>query len=202
MKDLNELHYFLGIEVIQTLDGFLLSQWHYVLNFLYKFGMTECKSITRALDRNMKLIVNSGKCCEPTQYRQIIRTLIYLTNTQPDLSYPVRLLSQFMETHRDTHMDFAKRVLCYVSGTLDYGIFYKRGVPLRLEDFTDVDLAGNTSDMRSTSGFMFSLGSGAISWSGKKQPTVTLSSTEAENRATTVVACEVVWLRRLLKDLN
>ena len=202
MKDLNDLHYFLGIEVIQTPEGFLLSQRHYVLNLLYKFGMTECKSISTPLDRNMKLTADSGKFCEPTQYRQIIGSLIYLTITRPDLSYPVGLLSQFMETPRDTHMDCAKRVLRYVSGTLDYGIFYKQGVPLRLEGFTDADWAGNASDRRSTSGFMFSLGSGAISWISKKQPTVALSSTEAEYRAAAVAACEAVWLKRLLKDFN
>ena len=99
-------------------------------------------------------------------------------------------------------MDCAKRVLRYVSGTLDYGIFYKRGARLQLEGFMDADWAGNASDWRSTSGFTFSLGSGAISWSSKKQPSVALSCTEAEYTAPAVADCEAVWLKRLLKDLN
>ena len=99
-------------------------------------------------------------------------------------------------------MNCAKRVLRYVSGTLDYGIFYKRGVPLQLEAFTDANWAGNASDRRSTSGFMFSLRSVAISWSRKKQPTIALSSNEAEYRDTAVAAYAVVWLKRLLKDFN
>jgi len=66
----------------------------------------------------------------------------------------------------------------------------------------DVDWAGNVSDKRSTSGFMFSFGSGAVSWSSKKQPTIALLSTEAEYRGATIVACEVVWLQKLLLDLG
>ena len=70
----------------------------------------------------------------------------------------VGILRQFMQTPHDAHMDCAKRMLRYVNGTLDYGIFYKCGAPLRLEGFTDANWAGNASDKQSTSGFMFSLG--------------------------------------------
>jgi hypothetical protein len=66
----------------------------------------------------------------------------------------------------------------------------------------DVDWVGNVSNIRSTSGFMFSFGSGAINWSSKKQPIVALSSIEAEYRGATIVACEVVWLLKLLSDLG
>jgi hypothetical protein len=66
----------------------------------------------------------------------------------------------------------------------------------------DVDWAGNVSDRRSTSGFLFSFGNGAISWSIKKQPTVALSSTEAEYKGTTIATCEAVWLQKLLLDLG
>ena len=134
--------------------------------------MTECKSVATPLDRNLKLDANSGtKACEPTEYRQLIGSLIYLTITRPDLSYPVGLLSQFMQAPRDIHLDCAKRVLRYVSGTMDCGILYKTAMPIRLEGYTDADWAGYKADRRSTSGFVFSLDSGAISWSSKKQPT-------------------------------
>ena len=99
-------------------------------------------------------------------------------------------------------MDCAKRVLRYVSGTMDYGILYKTAMPIPLEGYTDANWAGNKVDRRSTSGFVFSLGSGAISWSSKKQPTVALSSTEAEYRGAAVAPCEAVWLKRILKDLG
>ena len=67
MKVLHELHYFLGIKVIRTSIGILISQWNYVLNFLYKFGLTECKPVSTPLDRNLKIDVDSGTVvCDPT----------------------------------------------------------------------------------------------------------------------------------------
>ena len=91
---MKELHYFLGIEVILTPDGIMTSRRHYILNLLYKFGMTKCKSVTTPLDRNLKLDVESGTDeCELTQYRQLVESLIYLTITRPDLSYLIGLLN-------------------------------------------------------------------------------------------------------------
>ena len=112
MTDMKDLHYFLGIKVIRTPIGIMISQRYHILNLLYKFGMDECKSVATPLDRNLKLDANSGtNACEPTQYRQLIGSLIYLTITRPDLSYHVGLPSQFMQTPHDIHLDCAKRVL-------------------------------------------------------------------------------------------
>ena len=103
-----------------------MSERHYILNLLFTFGMTECPLVATPLDWNLKLDVDSGiKECESTQYQQPIRSLIYLIITRPDLSYPVGLLSQFMQTVCNIHRDYAKRVLGYVSGTIDYDISYK-----------------------------------------------------------------------------
>ena len=98
MKDLHEPHYFLGIEVIRTPSKIMISQRHYVLNILYKFGMTECKLVSIPLDHNLKVDASFGMAeSEPTQYRQLIGSLIYLTITRHDLSYSVGLLSQFIQ---------------------------------------------------------------------------------------------------------
>jgi len=85
---------------------------------------------------------------------------------------------------------------------LQCGIFYEAKNQLQIHGYTDVDCAGNVSDKRSTSGFMFSFGSGVVSWSSKKQPTVALSNTEAKYRGATIATCEVVWLQKLLSDLR
>ena len=93
--------------------------------------MAECKYVATPLNRNLKLDADSGTDeCEPTQYRQLIGSLIYLTITRPDLNYPVGLLSQFMQTPRDIHFDCAKRVLRYVSDTMDYGVLYALATPI------------------------------------------------------------------------
>ena len=86
--------------------------------------------------------------------------------------------------------------------TLDYALFYVADAPLLLYGYTDADWAGSIADRRSMSGFIFSFGSAAVTWSSKKQPTVALSSTEAEYRGAAVAACEVAWLRTLLGDLG
>jgi hypothetical protein len=80
--------------------------------------------------------------------------------------------------------------------------FYETKSQLQVHGYTDVDWVGNVSNKRSTSGFMFTFGSGVVSWSNKKQPIVTLSSMEAEYRGATIVACEVIWLQKLLSNLG
>ena len=110
----------------------MISQRHYVLNLLYKFGMTECKPVTTPLDRNIKIDATSGTAeIEPTQYRQLIGSLIYLTITRPDLSYSVGLLSQFMQNPRNIHLDCAKRILRYVSPTIDHDIEHRSRIQRR-----------------------------------------------------------------------
>ena len=89
-----------------------------------------------------------------------------------------------------------------VSGTKDRGLLYRTGTAAQLVGYTDANWAGNVNDRRSTSGFAFSLGSAAIAWSSKKQPTVALLSTEAEYRGAAVATCEAIWLKRLLKNLQ
>jgi hypothetical protein len=111
MKDLGDLHYFLVIEVIRTPEGILMSQRHYTLSMLFKFGMAECKPISTPLDRTVKLRSDSGKVCNPTRFRQIVGSLIYLTITRPDLSYPVGVISQYMARPTKEHLQSALRIL-------------------------------------------------------------------------------------------
>ena len=92
--------------------------------------------------------------------------------------------------------------LCYVSATLDYALFYEADTELQLFGYTDADWAGSMTNRRSTSGFMFSLGSAVITWSSKNQPIISFSSTEAEYMGAAVAACEVAWLEMLLADLG
>jgi hypothetical protein len=184
MKDLGELHYFLGIEVIQSPKGIWLLQRQYALSKLSEYGMTGCKPISIPLEQNVRLSADEGDLVEDTtMYRRIVGSLIYMTITRP-------------------HLDAVRRILRYIKHTLQCGIFYEAKSQLQIHGYTDADWAGNVLDRRSTSGFMFSFGSGAISWSSKKQPTVALSSTEAEYRGAAIVACEIVWLQKLLSDLG
>ena len=118
------------------------------------------------------------------------------------MSHDVGVLSQFMQVPRKPHLDAARRVLRYAKSTLNFGLFYAYGVDVEVFGYTDADWAGSSYDRRSTSGYIFSFGSGAVSWSSKKQPTIALSSIEAEYRGVAMVACKITWLCKLLHDLG
>jgi len=92
--------------------------------------------------------------------------------------------------------------LRYIAGTTDHGIWYSKVTNFTLTGLTDSDYAGNINDREGTSGFLFNLGSGAVSWSPKKQEVVALSTSEAKYIAAISAACQVVWLRRLVADFN
>ncbi|XP_070024882.1 secreted RxLR effector protein 161-like [Nicotiana sylvestris] len=150
-----------------------------------EFGLKLCK-------------VGSRKKVDNTFYKQIVGSLMYLTATRPDIMYAVSLISRYMESPTEIHLLAAKRIRRYLQGTKDFVLFYK-GEKSDLISFTDSDYARDQDDRRSTSGYVFMLGTGAVSWSSKKQPIVTLSSTEAEFVAATTCACQAVWLRRILE---
>ncbi|XP_040367238.1 secreted RxLR effector protein 161-like [Rosa chinensis] len=126
---------------------------------------------------------------------------MYLTGTRPDLMYVISLISRFMGSPTELHMQAVKRVLKYLKGTVDLGILYKRNGNEQLEAYTDSDYAGDLDDQRSTSGYVFLLSTGAVSWSSKKQPVVTLSTTEAEFIAAASCVCQGIWMRRVLEKL-
>ena len=183
MKDLGELKYFLGIEVVRTPQGIWMLQRQYVLDMLKKYGMTACKPLTTPTEKNAKLRIEVGEVLEdPTMHRKIVGSLTYATLTRLDIYHDVGVLSQFMQVLRKPHLDAARRVLCYSKSMLNYGIFYAHGVDIEVFGYTNIDWAGCSYDRRSTSGYVFSFGSAAMSWSSKKQPTVALSSTETEYR--------------------
>ncbi|XP_070667876.1 secreted RxLR effector protein 161-like [Malus domestica] len=118
------------------------------------------------------------------------------------MMFTVSLISRYTEHPIESHLQAVKRALRCVKGTVDLGIFYKNGGTEGLTGYTDNDYAGDQDDRKSTSGYVFIISLGAVSWSSKKQPIVTLSTTEAEFIAATSSACQVVWLKRILKNLN
>jgi hypothetical protein len=119
MKDLGELCYFLGIEVIQFPKGIWLLQRQYALNKLSKYGMMGCKPISIPLEQNVKLSADEGDLVEDTtMYRRIVESLIYMTITRLDLSYAVGVVSQFMQTPWKPHLDVVRCIMRYIKHTL------------------------------------------------------------------------------------
>ncbi|MCO5611912.1 hypothetical protein L7F22_066171 [Adiantum nelumboides] len=130
MKDLGELRYFLGIEIVGTLSGIWMIQRQYALDMLEKYGMTACKLVDTPLDQNVKLVDDGHYIEDVTMYRKIVGSLIYLTITRPDLSYAVGVVRQFMQKPCKSHLDVVRRIMRHVKATVNYGMFYEKNAKL------------------------------------------------------------------------
>ena len=123
---------------------------------------------------------DSSELVDVTHYRQIIGSLMYLTNSRPDICFAVNTLSQYLVQPRWVHLVAAKHVMRYLKGTIDFGLYYDGSHEYRLYGYTDADWAGSISDRKSTLGRCFCLGSAMSSWFSRKQSSVSLSMVEAE----------------------
>jgi len=203
MTNLEKMRYFLGIEVLQNTNGIFVCQQKYAQEVLIRFNMVECNPVKNPIVPGMKLSrTDTRPKADATLYKQAVGSLMYLTATRPDLMYVVSLISRFMENPSESHWNAVKRILRYIKGTIELGMLYKRGEDITLVAYTDSDYAGDVDDRKSTSGFVFSLGTGAVSWSSKKQPIVTLSTTEPEYIVAASCACQCIWIMRILETIG
>jgi hypothetical protein len=164
--------------------------------------MLECKAMNAHMETKLKLLVDTlSELVDSTLYRQIIGSLMYLTNTRPDIFFAVNTLSQYLVEPRRVHLVAAKHVMRYLKGTLEYGLCYTGDHDLRLYGYTDSDWAGSVTDRESTSGCCFNLGSAMTSWQNMKQSSIALSTTEAKYIASCSANCEAIWFRKLLTGL-
>jgi len=203
MKDLGPLHHFLGMAVQRHKDSLILSQRQYTLDILERHGMNGCNPCSTPVDTCAKVSAIAGPpVADPTTYRSLAGALQYLTFTRPDIAYAVQQICLHMHDPRENHLIAAKRILRYLQGTLNFGRIIPRSAPSQLIVYTDADWAGCPDTRRSTSGYAVFLGSSLVSWSSKRQPTVSRSSAEAEYRAVANGVAEISWLQQLLQELH
>lgn len=203
IKEAGKVTYFLGLQIQRDREQgkIWLGQPKYARDTLERFGMTDCKAMTHPMDVNLHLSRSELPELD-VPYSELVGSLLYLTvNTRPDLAYPVGVLSRFVANPQDAHWRAAKRVLRYIAGTLDRGIVYQRGSP-RIEAYTDSDYAGETETRKSTSGAVILMHGGAVLWRSKLQTVVAASTCEAEYIAAAAAAKEVLWVRKLLGEMN
>lgn len=133
-------------------------------------------------------------------FKQVVERFMYLNATRNDLMCEVSLISRFMVNPIETHYFVTKRILRYLRGTTELCIFYKKGENTNIIAYIDNDFARDLDDRKSTYGFMFSLGSGEVSWSSKNN--LTLSTTKAEYIVVASCACQCIWIKIVLETLG
>jgi hypothetical protein len=202
MTDMGQLHHFLGISVTHSADGLFLSQRQYNQDILERAGMSACKPCSTPVDLHSKLSADGPPVADATQYRSLAGALQYLTFTRPDIAFAVQQICLYMHDPREPHLAALKRILRYLQGTLALGLTMRRSSPTELVVYTDADWAGCPDTRRSTSGYAVFLGDNLVSWSSKRQHTVSRSSAEAEYRAVANGVAEATWLRQLLLELH
>jgi hypothetical protein len=181
VKDLGDLHFFLGVEVLKLKSGLLLSQRRYIMDLLKKTNMLEAKPITSPMSSSTVLSAFIGDPMEdPSLYRSTVGSLQYLSLTRPDLGFAVNRVCQFMHRPTTLHWQAVKRILRYLKHTVSHGLLLHHTKSTSLQAYSDADWAGCPDDCRSTGAYCIFLGSNLISWSSSKQPMVSRSSTEAE----------------------
>ncbi|XP_060176184.1 uncharacterized mitochondrial protein AtMg00810-like [Lycium barbarum] len=183
MKDLGPLSYFLGIKVKYFPGGIHLTQSKYANDLLKKVNMAEVKAVHNPLAQRHRLQEAIGSAVDPSVYRNIVRSLQYLTLTRPDITYVVNLTSQFMQNPNSVHLQAVKRIMRYVKGTIDHGLRIISHSSFRIYGFSDADWAGCALTKRSTTGYSVYLSANCVSCSSRKQNTVARSSAKAEYRA-------------------
>ncbi|KAG8475459.1 hypothetical protein CXB51_032225 [Gossypium anomalum] len=175
MSDLGQMIYFLGMEVQQTHSGIFLGQKTFAAKILRN-------SLWKTANQQAHLWLLE----QNYQVKKAMNSV----------------LSRFMHCCNKQHLQAANRVLRYIKGTLSYGLKFSRNEDLKLIGYTDSDWAGSKDDMKSTSGYAFTLGSTMFCWSSKKQSIVAQSTAEAEYVAAAGVVNQAIWLRKILGDLN
>ncbi|KAI3713164.1 hypothetical protein L1987_71737 [Smallanthus sonchifolius] len=203
IKDLGTLNYFLGIEVLKYPFGLIMTQRKFAKDLLTEFSTDDVSSVSSPLPLHLQLKLNDGQVLDdPLAYRRLVGKLNYLTHTRPDLAFAVQFLSQFMSDPLVPHWDVACHTLRYVKGTCSQRLFFNNAPDISLSAYCDSDLAACPNTRRSVSGYFISLEGSPISWKSKKQPTVFLSSAEAEYRSLRRVTQELAWLTLLFVEFR
>ena len=188
MIDIRHMSYYLDIEEKQEDRGILITQEGYAKEVHKNFKMDDSNPVGMQMEHGIKLSKHEeGNKVDPTLYKSLMGSLHYLTCTRPDILYAIGVVSRYMENPTTTHLKVAKRILHYLKGTTDFGLYYSIPNDYKLVGYSDSDWSGEMDDRKSTTGFAFYIGDTAFTWVSKKQSTITLSTCEAKYVVATYV---------------
>ena len=165
MKDLGHFSYFLGLEITHSKDGLYITQAKYASELFSQARLTDSKTVDTPVEFNAHLTPSGEKpLSNPSLYKSLVGSLVYLIVTRPDISYAVHQVSQYLSAPQLTHYVVVLRIFRYLKGTFFHGLFYSTQSALVLHIFSDADWAGDLTDCRSTTSYCFFLSSSLISW--------------------------------------
>ena len=205
VKDLGTLRSFLGVMFSRKSSEAWLSQSHYISKVLRNFGMSSCKPVTTPMREGSlkELSEIKSKEVDRLRYQELLGCLLFIsTRTRPDISASISILCRYAANACEIHWIALKRVLIYLQGTITYALRISAVDDQTLVAYCDADWAGDRSDRKSTTGVLLRLGSSSLTWKSMKQTSVALSTTEAEFIAMAEATKLVIWLRRLLKEID
>uniref|UniRef100_A0A2N9GLP2 Gag-Pol polyprotein n=1 Tax=Fagus sylvatica TaxID=28930 RepID=A0A2N9GLP2_FAGSY len=211
MKDLGPANKILGMQIYRDRNNrkIWLSQKNYLKKILRRFNMQDCKPIPTPLPINFKLSSSMSPSNEAERmemsrvpYASAVGSLMFaMVCTRPDIAQAVGVVSRYMVNPGKEHWSAVKRILRYVKGTSNVALCYG-GSDFTVRGYVDSDYAGDLDKSKSTSGYVFTLAGGAVSWVSKLQSIVATSTTEAEYVAATQASKEAIWLQMLLEELG
>ena len=201
MSMVGELTYFLGLQVKQTDFGIYINQAKYARNLVKRFGLYKAAHARIPMATNAKLTNDpSGESVDITLYRSMIDCFLYLTASRPDIAFSVGICSRFQSNSKVLQLNAIKRIIKYVGGTCDYGLFYSKKSNLSLVEFSDSDWAGNADDRKSTTGGCFYIRANLVAWMSKKQNSVSLSTGETKYIVAGNCCSQLLWMKKILSD--
>ncbi|GJW37067.1 retrovirus-related pol polyprotein from transposon TNT 1-94 [Tanacetum coccineum] len=201
MSMMGKISFFLGLQISQSPRGIFINQSKYALESLKKYGYESCDLVDTPIVEKSKLDEDKdGKAVDPSHYRGMIGTLLYLTASRPDLQFAICMCARYQARPTKKHLNAVKRIFRYLKGTVHRGLWYPKDSSFALTAFADADHAGCQDIRSSTSGIIQLLGDRLVSWSSKRQKSVAISSTEAEYIALSGCCAQVLWMRSQLTD--
>jgi hypothetical protein len=211
ISDLGEIKYLLGWEIIRdrSFRKLQIGQTKYCQELLERFNMRDCAPVTTPMDAGQQLSLEDcpkssvdREYMSQIPYRELVGSLMYLmVSSRPDIAHAVGVLSRYIANPGKKHWEAGKRVLKYLQGTKTFKLTYQ-GPELQFHGYCDADFGGDLDEGKSTSGVIFKIGGGAVSWVSKKQSVVAQFTAEAEYIASNLAAREATWLRQLLTQMG
>ncbi|GJT13598.1 retrovirus-related pol polyprotein from transposon TNT 1-94 [Tanacetum coccineum] len=201
MSMMGKISFFLGLQISQCPRGIFINHSKYALESLKKYGFDSCDLVDTPMVEKSKLDEDKeGKAIDPSHYRGMIGTLLYLTASRPDLQFAICMYARYQARPTEKHLNAVKRIIRYLKGTVHQGLWYPKDSSIALTAFAYADHVGCQDTRRSTSGSMQLLGDRLVSWSSKRQKSSAISNTEAKYIALSGCCAQILCMRSQLTD--